>query len=122
MRFRVLLILLAAHRVLSVLFAMLLVVRAVYFAAAHDAPLDFVRFVAIYHVAQLPAQDYSRYALNASRFVEYEAAMLAKRHHLPDVCGRAHYARTVIADWSHGHQIFAALAPLSHFGYVAAHD
>ena len=55
MPFRVWLILPAAHRALSVRSAILIARLAVYFAAVHDAFLDSARFVAIYHIARLPA-------------------------------------------------------------------
>ena len=58
MQFLALLIQPAAHRARSVLFAMQLAVLAVYFAAAHDASLDFARFVVTYQIAHLPEQDY----------------------------------------------------------------
>ena len=122
MQFLALLIQPAAHRARSVLFVMLLAVLAAYFAAAHDASLDFARFVATYQIAHLPEQDCWHCVLNASHFVEYEAAKLAKRHHLLDGYDLAHCAPLVIAELPHEHRRFVALALLFCFGYLAAHD
>ena len=120
MPFRVWLILPAAHRALSVRSAMRLAVLAVCFAAARDAFLDSARFVAIYRIAGLPAQDYSHHALSASHFAEYAAALLAEHRHPSAARDLAHCARTVIADLINAHRLFVALALLSRFGYAAA--